>query len=292
MNAETIAQALGRAKKNGAGWLCRCPADEHKKTLRPLSIRDGDLADIVVKCFAGCSSIDVLRALRHRGLLDDRPHEHRPREHRPPPLRIIDSAKPRRLFDKALPIKNSLVDCYLTEVRGSLILPPHEAVRFMPAQPPHFPWPSMVSLVTDFADANRVLTLHFTDLLPDGSGKAPITPNKRTLKGYPTTGGVIRLTDDAEVTLRLGFAEGIEKSLSIMTSFLRDHGRVEHVWAALNAPNMAELPVVAGIETLVIYGDANEAGRRAKDKLAERWLEAGREVLSGEPPGSDWDEFQ
>ena len=96
------------------------------------------------------------------------------------------------------------------------------------------------------------------------------------LGGYPVTGGVVRLCEDADVTLRLGIAEGIEKALSIATSHQRDLGYTEQVWSALSAGTMENLPVVPGIETLAIYGDKNEVGRKAAAKLKKRWLDAGR----------------
>jgi len=285
VTAEQIARALGGAKKMGRNWRCRCPVhDDATPSLDLIDTQDGKLLWI---CRAGCDGRAIGRELHRRGLLDDKRCDGKPRVTTPRPKPPVGD-KPRWLFNKALPIKGSPVERYLTEVRGSLILPPHSAVRFMTAQPAHFPWPSMVSLVTDFADANRVLTLHFTDLLPEGFGKAPIKPNKRTLKGYPTKGGVIRLTDDAEVERRLGLGEGVETALSVMSSFLRDEGRVEPVWCSLNAGNLGDLPVLAGIETLVIYADRGPAGEKAADKLAERWLDADREVFTCIAPDDDW----
>jgi hypothetical protein len=303
VTAETIATALGGAKKidrSGRKWRCRCPC--HEDSDPSLDLTDTEDGDVLWICRAGCDKREIGRILYRRGLLPPKvmerlktrkstPDSYERREekpHVPVADKPADSGKPQWLFDKALPITGSPVEPYLIEVRGSLILPLHSAVRFMPAKPPHFPWPSMVSLVTDFADANRALTIHFTDLLPDGSGKAPVTPAKRTLKGYPTKGGVIRLTDDAEVTLRLGIAEGIETALSVMSAFLRDEGRVEPVWTALNAGNMGDLPVVPGIETLVIYADHGPAGEKAANKLAERWLDADREVFISVAPVDDW----
>jgi putative DNA primase/helicase len=294
MNAAIIAKALS-GKKVGDQWLCRCPAhDDHDPSL---AVRDSKDGRLLVYCYTGCNARDILAALRQRGLNDDswrdrQPAHFTPKRPQQPQQQLLNPDKPRWLFDHCgQPIAGSPVGAYLRHRVPGLVLPSHEVIRYFPATPPTYPFPSMVALVTDLADANRVITLHFTELLADGSGKAPVAVPKRTLAGYSMKGGVIRLTDDAEVTLRLGFAEGVEKALSIMTSYARDLGRVEHVWAALNAPNMAELPVVAGIETLVIYGDANDAGRRAKDRLAQRWLDAGREVLSGEPPCGDWDEY-
>jgi hypothetical protein len=293
-----IALALG-GHPDGRGWRARCPA--HQGTDRNLSLWVGD-GGLGLKCWShNCPRRDILCAIIGLGLLPDHRggrdvfRSRRDDKRRnwksgilAPKLPGPVDSKPRWLFDKALQIEGTPAANYLTEVRGSLILPPHNAVRFMPAQPPHFPWPAMVSLVADFADASRVLTLHFTDLLPDGSGKAPTAPVKRTAKGCPTKGGVVRLTDDAEVTLRLGIAEGIETSLSVMTAFQRDESRIEHVWCALNAGNLGDLPVVPGIETLVIYADRGRAGEQAADKLARRWLDADREVIVVTAPVDDW----
>ncbi|SEP45325.1 Toprim domain-containing protein [Rhodospirillales bacterium URHD0017] len=299
MTAADIAQVLGNVKRNGAGWLCRCPVDEHKKSPRPLSIRDGELAEIVVHCFAGCTPIDVLRALNKRGLLDERERRER-RPYTPPRSKPgpapADPDKPRHMFERfGKPIRGTPVETYLRKRCGDdvMLMELDAVLRFWPETPPHFPWPAMVALVTDLLDATRVQTLHFTDLLPDGSGKAPITPNKRTLKGYPAKGGVIRLVDDAEITTRLGIAEGIEKSLAMMTTYRRECGpAATPIWSGLNASVMGGLPVLPVIEQVVIYSDPNPAGRRAAAELVERYSEAGIEVFVGEPPNGciDWDE--
>ena len=69
MNAAEIAVALGGARRNGRGWLCKCPA--HHDRTPSLSIDDGDRVPIVVKCFAGCDSREVLAELRRLGLPAD-----------------------------------------------------------------------------------------------------------------------------------------------------------------------------------------------------------------------------
>ena len=62
------------------------------------------------------------------------------------------------------------------------------------------------------------------------------------------------------MTLRLGLAEGVETAISVASSFRRDEGRFEPLWAALSAGNMAELEVVDGIETIVVYADHGQGG--------------------------------
>jgi hypothetical protein len=73
-DAATIAGAFG-GKRNGDGWLVPCTVSGHgqgRGDRNPsLSIRDGDKA-LLVRCFAGCNSGDVLDSLRSRGLLADR----------------------------------------------------------------------------------------------------------------------------------------------------------------------------------------------------------------------------
>lgn len=110
------------------------------------------------------------------------------------------------------------------------------------------------------------MTLHLTSLRPDGLGKAPIDINKRTLAGYPMQGGVVRLFDDAEITGHVWLAEGIEKALALTTAFVRDRGAAfaPQVWSALNASNMSRLPVLPAIERVTVFGDDNQAGRKAR----------------------------
>src|ERR1700731_3577443 len=72
--ARSIAQALSGSIRNGNGFLCRCPVATHGKgrgDRNPsLSIADGDDGKLLVRCFAGCDSLDVLAELRRRGLTD------------------------------------------------------------------------------------------------------------------------------------------------------------------------------------------------------------------------------
>jgi putative DNA primase/helicase len=67
MNAESIAQALGKYKRIVGGLLMACcPVhDDHDPSL---SIKDSDNGGILVKCFAGCPQDAVIAALKERGL--------------------------------------------------------------------------------------------------------------------------------------------------------------------------------------------------------------------------------
>ena len=63
--AARIVKALG-----GRNGRANCPLKDHSTPLS-LSVRDGKTTAVVVDCHAGCSSLDVLRELRRRGLLED-----------------------------------------------------------------------------------------------------------------------------------------------------------------------------------------------------------------------------
>jgi hypothetical protein len=67
-SAAEIAQALG-GNRNGAGWLCRCPA--HDDTTPSLSVGDGDNGRPIFHCFAGCEQRAVRDALAARSLWPD-----------------------------------------------------------------------------------------------------------------------------------------------------------------------------------------------------------------------------
>jgi hypothetical protein len=58
------------------------------------------------------------------------------------------------------------------------------------------------------------------------------------------------------------------------------------IWVATSAGAIARFPVLAGIECLTIFADADEIGRQAAEKCGECWLKQGRDAritVPGEP---------
>lgn len=187
------------------------------------------------------------------------------------------------LLQRTAPLKGTMAESYLRNRGLDPDLASPEALRFLPAKGRYEP--AMVAVVTDFCDAARVLSLQYTPLKPDGT-----RGDRRFRRGAPIGGGVIRLVDDAEVTTELGLAEGAETGLAVMTAMKREGRMVRPVWSALNAGNMGKLPVVAGIDRLTIYVDADDAGRKGGGNLAANWHAAGRDVFIAAPPSGDWNE--
>jgi putative DNA primase/helicase len=186
----------------------------------------------------------------------------------------------RRIWREAAPPAGTLVEKYL-EHRG-LKLPPDAPLRFHPECPRGTErLPAMLALMTDPMTAEPCGT-HRTFLVPDGRGKA--AGQAKMMAGHA---GLVRLVPDAEVTIGLGIAEGIETALRVMQGF-----GWSPVWAATSAGGIARFPVLAGIEELTIFADADDrgAGVNAALACAERWSQLARRVTILEPPaGTDFD---
>lgn len=129
--------------------------------------------------------------------------------------------------------------------------------------------PAVVALVTD-AVTGQPLTLHRTWICANGS-KALLDPPRMLLGGHRKAGGVVRLWPDEAVTQALGIAEGIETALSLAHAFTP-------VWALIDAGNLAALPALDGVESLLIAADHDDVGISAAEACAARWVDHERAV--------------
>lgn len=193
--------------------------------------------------------------------------------HVQPAPRVDAWAWAERIWSTARPIRGTLAETYL---RARLCaLPPDDGhLRFVPELrhgPSGRAWPCMVALVTHVI-TGEPMTLHRTYIAEDGSRKAPIDPPRLLVGGLPKKGGVIRLWPDDCVTTGLAVAEGIETALTAAHAFTP-------AWACIDAGNLAELPVLPGIESITIIADHDAAGIKAGQACAQRWANAGREAF-------------
>jgi putative DNA primase/helicase len=283
MIAENLAIALG-GHRAGAGWMARCPAHEDRKP--SLSIRDAD-NKVLVHCHAGCAQERVISALRGRGLWFDHRQRSTTRMARRAPIERGSDQKDRRCSEAALaiwhasgPVEGTPVVAYLRS-RG-LILPASSDLRFHPGlrHPSGANWPAMVALVTNGVDA-RPLAIHRTYLSRDGTGKAPIEPQKLMLG--PCRGGVVRL---AQPAARLMVGEGIETCLSAMQA------TGHPAWAALSTSGLRSLDLPRGVCNVIVLADGDEAGEAAAQDCARRWKREGRRVRIARPPtGMDFNDL-
>jgi len=197
-------------------------------------------------------------------------YEHRPDTFADPSTPPRDwSTKAERIWCRTRPLRGSLGEVYL-RARGCVLPPADGDLRYLAGSERHPP--TLCARITDAITA-RPISLHFTHLAADGTAKAgstdPHKPDKHPLAGHRKRGGVIRLW--SAVTHSLGIAEGIESALGLA------HLHTP-VWSAIDAGNLAALPVLAGIECLVIFADYDRTGIRDAQRCAHRWRAAGREV--------------
>lgn len=142
--------------------------------------------------------------------------------------------------------------------------------------------PGMIAKVAGL-DGQGV-NIHRTYLTADGR-KADVESPRRMMQGTVPDGSAVRLFPPGVV---LGIAEGIETAFAAASLF------GVPVWAALNSVMLAKWEPPAGVEEVVIFGDADKkfAGQAAAYALAKRLqppLFTGRvRVEIPETLGSDW----
>jgi|UniRef100_UPI004048798A putative DNA primase/helicase len=271
---ENILSRLHKVRQSGNSWTALCPAHEDKQP--SLSISTG-AQGVLLKCFAGCETSAVVDALglRMRDLFHTDRHPLKPartpfKAPVEPPISLGLQPCAQRLWDDSKPLSGVALN-YLESRRCAI--PPadgdlrwHQAIK----HPSGYVGAALIGLVTH-VETNEPMSLHRTWITP--TGKAGLDKARMLAYGHTAKNGVIRLYPDDAVTTGLGVAEGIETALSLA----HEH---EPVWAAISATNMANLPVLDGIESIVIAVDEDIAGRNAANMLAHRWLDANRQVTA------------
>lgn len=185
----------------------------------------------------------------------------------------------RALLRGSEPLRDTIGAKYLTGRRCPL--PPADGdLRFHPRvwhSPTGTYWPALIGAIGD-VKTRETIGVHRTFLAADGTGKAPVQPARMVLGNKQ--GGVIRLWPDEAVTYGLAVAEGIETALSLAHA-------CTPAWACIDAGNLAALPVLAGIETLLIAADNDPPGIKGANECATRWACAGIEVLVTQQAAND-----
>lgn len=141
-------------------------------------------------------------------------------------------------------------------------------------------FPAMVAPIV--APDGRTVALHRTYLTTDGRKADVPSPKKLTGAAGSLSGACIPLCKPAGG--RIGIAEGVETALAA-----RCASTVPTV-AAYCAGNLAAWMWPANVQCLVIFADADKAGREAADTLRARALSARLQcdVLTPTTEGADW----
>jgi putative DNA primase/helicase len=280
LHLETL--VAGLAKRLGGVWspggaMCRCPA--HDDASPSLSIRVGDKA-LLFKCFAGCETVDVLRAIRRLEL--------RALETVEPPAGAGKAdkdewllARVQALWDQAVPVSGTPAERYLlnraidrtcTALRYHPLTPlgPRRAVHFRPA------------MLTAVRDGNDLLAVQRTFLEPERARRARDLINPRRMLGRPARGAFML----APATDTLGLAEGTESALSAMILL----GIA--VWATLGNERLPRIAIPNRVTRLILLPDNDRGGRIGTAKAEAAYAMPGRTIETVWPPAgfNDWND--
>lgn len=266
-------------KRLGGTWrkdrgLCLCPAhDDHNPSL---SIRVGDEA-LLFKCFAGCDTMDVLRAIRRLQLpLPDRPMPDPSRRSHSPQ---IGPGPALRVWGASTSLMGTAAQAYLA---GRFLSPPWHDLRYN-ARTPLGPGRAVLfrpALIAAIRERRRIVAVHRTFLDGASAARASDLVDPRMMLGRPGRGAV-QLMPPGPI---LGLAEGIETALAAM----RLH-RIP-VWAILGTERAGQILLPDWLERLVLLFDRDEAGWKASRRPRMAYDRPGLEILNPWPPAphNDW----
>jgi hypothetical protein len=165
----------------------------------------------------------------------------------------------------------------------------NEALRFHP----HCPWhdePRMclVALWSDII-SGEPRAIHRRAMMPDGEHLG------HWRAWGPTTGCVIRLWPDDEVSQALVLGEGVETVLAAATRIAHRGTLLQPAWAAGDAGHISAFPALSGTEvlTLLVDADENGIGQSRAAECTRRWAAAGRQVVRLTPRlvGADFNDI-
>jgi len=171
-----------------------------------------------------------------------------------------------RIWQEGIALARTLGERYFLEHRRLDIraLDLHHVLRW------HDRCHCVVALMTTPAE-NKPSGIHRTFLNTDGSKR------DRKMLGRA---GVIRLSPDDAVMGGLGITEGVEDGLAVLLSGWSP------IWAAGSAGAIRRFPVLAGIDSLTIFADADSAGVEAAQECARRWAIVRKEARISAPARS------
>jgi hypothetical protein len=191
------------------------------------------------------------------------------------------------IWTSSVPLAGSIAERYLDETRHIDVtkLPDdvHRRLRFHPACMfgPGPLLPCLIALMRDPVTDAPVGIQRTALQEKDGQ----ILKIERRMLGR---GGVVKLWP-ASTDLVVG--EGLETVLAAATRIPHNGQPLTPAWAALSTKNMAALPIVPGVQRLVLLvdNDSNQQGQKAAARVAAHWRRHGRVVVPLMPPTADTD---
>jgi hypothetical protein len=159
-------------------------------------------------------------------------------------------------------------------------------LRFHPHCPfkPGVTHPSLIALISNI-ETDQPQGIQHTALTPEGQ-----KIERRTMGAMK--GGAIKLWPQSTVKDHLVVGEGLETVLSTALHIKQDYPLTPG-WSLMSAGNLGELPVIDGVNTLVVLidNDVNGAGQKAFDACVERWKGRTLEWLRHPEVGKDMNDW-
>lgn len=278
MNISSIAKSLGGAKRNGDGWICRCPV--HKDQSPSLSIRGMNNGGIVVHCFTGCDWKEVKDEIKKRGLIDSVPitRDAAPVQGNKKPIQNLSAV---RLWSEAIPAENTLAEEYLRKRGYNSLLPGSLRYHSHLKHPNGNFYPGIVAAVA-IHPYKEIFSVHRIFL----NNRAEKIQNDAKLSLGPIKGGCVRLTYPFDTIV---LTEGIETGLVVMEKIKMP------VWCCLSAGGLESVKLPPQIKRVLIYADndIHSRGEQAAKNAARRFARYGKEVEIHTPSkiGTDYNDY-
>ena len=200
--------------------------------------------------------------------------------------RAASSAFALELWKEGQPMAGTLAARYLAETRGidlaALPADVDQVLRFHPRCPfgAGARHPCLLALLRDIK----------TDA-PTGIHRIALTPEgKKIDRRILGRSGAVKLWPAGS---QLVIGEGIETVLAAATRIPYRGEPLRPAWSAVSAGPLGDLPVLPGVERLIILVDHDAAGRNAAARCTDRWTRAGRTVVRLLPkrPGTDFNDL-
>jgi putative DNA primase/helicase len=279
MSLNDVLSRLRGVRRSGSGWQAYCPA--HNDRTPSLSVREGENGKVLLHCFggAGCSYRQIIEAL------GGTPRTPISSLRVSTPIRQSDDTGRielvQHLWREAKPLAGTPAQHYLE----------NRAIR-LPTWPPTLryhascPHPSgsrlaaLVAAVTVYREEKlHLVAVHRIYITSDGR-KAAVEPRKASLGSVK--GGAIWLS---RPTSQLLITEGIEDAMALMTMYQSDLRFAGWSYgAAVSAGNLPHLELPPEVRTVIVAADNDEAGRRAANEAACRFVREGRDGRVAYPP--------
>ncbi|AMK23192.1 MULTISPECIES: DUF7146 domain-containing protein [Sphingomonadaceae] len=282
-NLELEALGSGLVKRLGGVWssdrgMCLCPAHDDRSP--SLSVRIGDSA-LLFKCFAGCDTRDVLRAIRRldRNALQSLPSEDRAPTNQDSSFWLRQRALD--LWDASIPLAGTPAEEYL---RRRSLPAVSRALRYNRYTPLGRGKIATLrpALISALHERGNFVAVQRTFLDPSEPRRARDLANPRRMLGRPL-GGAVTLAPAGDT---LGLAEGMETAYSAMILFDLP------VWATLGNERLAGITIPETVTRLLLLPDNDRGGRIGATKAEQAYGMPGRTIETIWPPPrfNDWND--